>query len=69
MIVWPSSWLSGSNSARGTTSVALPAPNGMKARIGLSGQLCASADEPKLTAIATAMIAGCQQDFMTRVLH
>src|SRR5262245_3423253 len=57
----------GSKSARGTISVALPAANGMNARIGLDGQGWASAAlEPR--AIAAAMIAGYQQDFMSCVL-
>src|SRR6266478_6749940 len=40
---WPSSVASGSNTARGTRSVALPAAKGMKARNGLVGQVCAGA--------------------------
>src|SRR5215510_16387727 len=67
MIDWPSSTPRGSKSARGTISVALPAANGMNARIGLDGQGWASAAlEPR--AIAAAMIAGYQQDFMSCVL-
>src|SRR5262249_40582592 len=58
----------GSKSARGTISVALPAANGMKARIGLDGKGWASAVlEPR--AIAAAMIAGYQQDFISCLLH
>src|SRR5215510_9567208 len=68
MIDWPSSTPRGSKSARGTISVALPAANGMNARIGLDGQGWASAAlEPR--AIATATIAGYQQDFMSCVLQ
>src|SRR5262245_57767577 len=64
MIDWPSSTPRGSKSARGTISVALPAANGMNARIGLDGQGWASAAfEPR--AITAAMIAGYQQDFMS----
>ena len=39
MIGWPSCGESCSNTMRGTTSVALPAPNGMTARIVRDGQL------------------------------
>src|SRR5712691_3506830 len=42
-IGWPSSVARGSNTARGTRSVALPAAKGMKARNGLVGQVCAGA--------------------------
>src|SRR5215813_4020711 len=42
-IGWPSSIASGSNTARGTRSVALPAAKGMKARNGLVGHDCAAA--------------------------
>jgi hypothetical protein len=48
--------------------IALPAANGMKARIGLDGQGCASA-APEPRPIAAAMIAGYQQDFMSCVLR
>src|SRR6266436_1693029 len=41
-IGWPSSVARGSNTARGTRSVALPAAKGMKARNGLVGQVCAT---------------------------
>ena len=65
---WPSSAPRGSNNARGTISVVLPAANGMKARIGLDGQGCASA-APEPRPIAAAMIAGYQQDFMSCVFR
>src|SRR5665213_298607 len=41
VIGWPSSLESASNTVRGMTSVALPAPNGMKARMGCEGQVWA----------------------------
>src|SRR5215470_16386253 len=43
MIVWPSTAESGSNTARGITSVALPALNGMNALMGRSGHSPAKA--------------------------
>src|SRR5258708_26362103 len=46
---WPSSAESGSNTARGTRSVALPAANGMNARNGLAGQVCAGATADEAT--------------------
>src|SRR5215470_7333016 len=49
---WPSSAASGSNTVRGTRSVALPAAKGMKARNGLVGQVCAAA-----TAVAATQVA------------
>jgi hypothetical protein len=41
MIAWPSRADSSSNTMRGITSVALPAPNGMIARMGFVGHVCA----------------------------
>src|SRR6266566_2884700 len=54
-IGWPSLAASGSNTARGTRSVALPAAKGMKARNGLAGQVCAAATA--VEAIHVARIA------------
>jgi hypothetical protein len=45
-------------------SVALPAANGMKARIGLDGQNWATAASEPSPMVAT-MIAEYQQDFMS----
>src|SRR6185369_10005246 len=56
MIGWPSSGLRASNTARGTMSVALPAPNGMKARIGFSGQVWADAADTRVKLSAMAAI-------------
>src|SRR6185437_1749894 len=42
-MVWPSSADIRSKTARGTTSVALPAPNGMTALMMCDGQPCADA--------------------------
>src|ERR1700710_2094408 len=44
---WPSSAESRSNTSRGTTSVALPAPNGIVALITCDGHSCACAANAK----------------------
>jgi hypothetical protein len=64
----PCVWLGGRLAACGTISVALPAANGMNARMGLDGQGWAGA-APEPRPIAATMIAGYQQDFMSCVLH
>src|SRR5262245_31343258 len=63
MIGWPSAALSGSNKARGTMSVALPAAKGMKARMGLDGQVWAIAG-PEFRPMAAARSTQ-YQDFMS----
>src|SRR5882672_8091818 len=56
-MVCPNSMASRSNTARETTSVALPAPNGMKALIGLVGQAGAPAVWAAAAVAATRLIA------------